>query len=91
VRVELRLAAEQLVATGPAAVDAQRLGVVVLTGEGALGAGLAEHFVLLRGELLTPLLVGLLDLVRPVCVVLLLLEHAFQDTARRRVSPGAGG
>jgi len=90
VRVELRLAAEQFVATGPAAVDAERLGVVVLAGEGALGAGLAEHVVLLGGELLTPLLVGLLDLVRPPGLVLL-LEHAFQDTARRRISPGAYG
>jgi len=84
VRVELRLATEQLVAAGPAAVDAERLGVVVLAGEGALGAGLAQHVVLLRAELLTPLLVGLVDLVRSVGLFLL-LEHA----SRIRLAGGA--
>ena len=38
--------------------------VDVGAGEGALGAGLAGHLVLLRGQLLAPLLLGLLDLRR---------------------------
>src|SRR5699024_4111810 len=44
---------------GTAGVDALRGGLVVLAGERALGPGGAQHGVLLRGELLTPLLLGL--------------------------------
>ena len=44
---------------GAAAVDALGLGVGVLTGERALGAGLAQHLVLVSGELFTPLGVAL--------------------------------
>jgi len=76
VRVELRLATEQLVATGLAAVDAELLRVVVLPGERTLRAGLSEHAVLLRAELVAPLRVRLLDLVGPGALFLLLLEHA---------------
>ena len=47
---------EQLGAAGPAAVDAERLGVDVLAGERPLGAGLTEDVVLLRAELGPPLL-----------------------------------
>ena len=54
---------KQLGVAGLAGVDALGLGVGVLADEGALGAGLAQHGVLLRRELLAPLLVGLLHVV----------------------------
>ena len=54
---------KSLALAGLAAVDALGLGVGVLAGEGPLGAGLAQDGVLLRAELLTPLLVGLLHVV----------------------------
>src|SRR5690606_14076095 len=59
VTVELRLAAEQLGTAGAAAVHARGLGVDVLAGPRALGARLAEHVVLLGGELPAPLLLAL--------------------------------
>src|SRR4051794_26229158 len=62
VRVELGLRPEQLRAAGPAAVDADGLGVDVLPGPRPPGAGLAQDRVLLRGKLRAPLLVGLGDL-----------------------------
>src|SRR5690606_15440466 len=57
--VELRLAAEQLGAAAPAAIDADGLVVLVLTAEGTLGAGLAQHVVLRGAQLGAPLLFGL--------------------------------
>src|SRR3954452_8046408 len=62
VRLELGLAAEELRAAGPAGVHADGLGVGVLAHERRLGAGLAQHLVLGRGEFRTPLGVGLDDL-----------------------------
>src|SRR5262249_5031143 len=59
--VELRVAAEQHGAAARARVVAGLLVVGVLAGERRLGAGAAQHVVLLWRELLTPLLVGLLD------------------------------
>ena len=59
VAVELLVAAEQLRAAGAARVDALGVVVPVLAGEGALGAGLAEHRVLLRGQPAAPL--GVVD------------------------------
>src|SRR6266702_81477 len=59
VALELRVRPEQLLPAGPAAVDADGLGVDVLAGERPLGAGLAQHVVLLRGQLAPPLLLGL--------------------------------
>ena len=61
--VELGLGAEQLGAAGAAVVDADGLGVGVLADERSLGASLAEHRVLLGGELLAPLGVALVHLV----------------------------
>src|SRR5262245_1948542 len=61
-RVELGVRAEQLAAAAGAPVEAVGVVVDVLTGEGALGVGLAQHAVLQRGQLLAPLLVRLLDL-----------------------------
>ena len=62
VRLELRVAAEQLRAAGAAGVDALGLGVGVLAHERALGAGLAQHLVLGGGQLGAPLGVALDDL-----------------------------
>src|SRR3954447_24813449 len=67
--VELRVGLEELGVAGLAGVDALGLGVGVLTDEGSLGAGLTEHGVLLRRELLAPLLVGLLHVVGHVSSV----------------------
>jgi hypothetical protein len=75
VRVELLVAAEQLGAAGPARVDADGLGVGVLAGEGPLGAGLAEHLVLGRGELLPPLGLGLDDLADAAGGIVLGIGH----------------
>ena len=52
---------EQLGAASRAAVDAVVVTVPVLARERPLGAGLAQHLVLLRAQLGPPLL-GLLDL-----------------------------
>ena len=60
--VVLRLGLEQLGAAAGAAVDAVGEDVVVLAGECPLGALLAQHAVLLGGQLLPPLLLGLLNL-----------------------------
>src|SRR5690349_17822129 len=65
-RVELGVGAEQFGVAGPALVDTDGLGVGVLAGERPFGAPLAEYVVLGGGELLTPLGVGLLDLVTHV-------------------------
>src|SRR6185503_8028926 len=62
--VELHARVEELVAAAGAAVHAVVVLVPVLTGEGALGAALAEHLVLLGSELLAPLLVGLSNVCR---------------------------
>src|SRR5690606_5625322 len=51
--------AEELGAAGPAAVDALAVLVEELAGSRALRAGLAQHVVLLGGELGAPLRVGL--------------------------------
>ena len=48
-RLELLVASKQLRAACPAAVDALGLGVGVLAGKGALGAGFAEDLVLHAG------------------------------------------
>ena len=69
--MELGVGLEELGLAGLAPVDAGGLGVGVLADERALGAGLAQHVVLLGRELLAPLLVGLLHLV----------GHASYDTA----------
>src|SRR4029077_15063931 len=68
--VELGVGLEQHVLARLAPVDTLGLGVGVLTHEGALGAGLAQDGVLLRRELLTPLLVGLLHLVAHASTVI---------------------
>src|ERR1035437_2490419 len=60
--VELRVRREEHRRAGRAAVLAGSLVVDVVAGEGRLGAGLAQHVVLGRRELLAPLLLGLLDL-----------------------------
>src|SRR5947207_2706226 len=62
-RVELCVRAEQLGAAAGAAVHTLVVGGPQLACEGALGAGPAEHPVLLGRELLAPLLLGLLDFV----------------------------
>src|SRR5665811_1219222 len=59
VAVELGIAAEQLGVAGAAGVHPLGLGVGVLTEAWSLGAGLSQDLVLRRGQLLTPLLVGL--------------------------------
>src|SRR3954447_9467863 len=61
--VELRVGLEELRPARLAGVHARGLGVGVLPDERSLGAGLAQHGVLLGRELLAPLLVGLLHLV----------------------------
>src|SRR5450432_3073103 len=61
-RVELGVRAEQLASAGRAAVRAVFLGVDILACERPLGVALAQHPVLLGGQLLPPLLVGLTDL-----------------------------
>ena len=58
VRVELGVRAEQLGAAGPAPVDAPGLGVGVLARPRRLGAGLAQHPELGRGEAYAPLVLG---------------------------------
>src|SRR3954454_175105 len=63
-RVELGVGGEQLGAAADAAVHARGLLVDIGAGEGALGAGLAGHLVLLGRELVAPLLLALLDLRR---------------------------
>src|SRR5262249_4546132 len=55
VGVELGVRPEQFRPAGAADVDTLGLGVDVLPGEGALGAGLAKDVELLTGELHTPL------------------------------------
>src|SRR4051795_13369267 len=60
--VELRVRAEQLVAAGGAAVYPVFLRVGVLASERRLRAVPAQHLVLLRRELLAPLVFALLDL-----------------------------
>jgi two-component system, NarL family, response regulator LiaR len=60
-RVELGVGGEELGAATDAAVHPLRLLVDVGAGEGPLGARLAGHLVLLRGELLAPLLLALLN------------------------------
>jgi len=85
VRVELRVAGEQLGTARAAAVDADRLGVGVLAGERALCAGLTQDVVLLRAQLGAPLVLALLDGVVAASGAavggLALLEHA--STVRR--------
>src|SRR5581483_3422470 len=61
-RVELGVGREQLGAAPRAAVDAVVMDIPQLAREGVLGTGLAQHAVLLGGQLLAPLLVGLADL-----------------------------
>src|SRR3981081_39857 len=58
--IELGVGIEQRRATADASVCAWVLGVVVLTGEGALRPFLSRDTVLLRRALLTPLPVSLL-------------------------------
>src|SRR5690606_5466570 len=87
VALELRLAPEQLTAAGSAGVDALGLGVGVLTDERTLRAGLAKHGVLLRSELLTPLLVGLGDSVGLVLAHSLITLRPLQ-TIRHTVFSG---
>src|SRR5436305_816282 len=60
--LELRVRAEQLGAAARAAVDAVLLVVHVAAREWRLGALASQHLVLLRCQLLAPLLVGLIDL-----------------------------
>src|SRR5690349_2124695 len=60
--IELGVRAEQLGSAARAAVDPVVLHVHVAAGERPLGALLAQDLVLLRRELLTPLLICLLDL-----------------------------
>jgi len=60
--VELRVGTEECVVAADAAVESLVVQVVVLAGEGALGALLARDFKLQRGQLLFPLGVGLVDL-----------------------------
>src|SRR6185312_4518688 len=62
VRLEFLCAAEQFSTAGAALVHALGLGVGVFTGEGPLGAGLAQHLELFRAEFLAPLVVGQLQL-----------------------------
>ena len=92
VRLELRVAAEELGAAGAAGVDALGLGVGVLAAEGRLGAGLAQHLVLGGRQLRAPLLVGALDGIRLVGGVV--VAHALTNAtppgfvpARRRRGP----
>src|SRR3984957_5770024 len=59
---ELLGAAEQFGTARPALVDAFGLGVGVLTGERALGAGPSQYVELLRVEFLAPLVVAQLQL-----------------------------
>ena len=61
---ELGVRAEQLVPAAGAAVGAVALGVEVSPGEGLLSVAPAQHVVLLSGQFLPPLLIGLLDLGR---------------------------
>ena len=58
-RIELLVAGEELGTASPALIDARSVGVPVLAGVRPLGAGLAQHPVLFRGQFLAPLLVGL--------------------------------
>ena len=62
--VELRARLEERRVTADAAIGALAMLVPVRAGECALGSRLAGHTELLGGELASPLLVGLLDLVR---------------------------
>src|SRR5690606_23628494 len=82
---ELGVADEQLGTAGPAGVDALGLGVDVLAGERPLGAGLAEHVVLLGAEDLAPLLLGLLE-----GEGLLLLGHDRATLTGAQAFPRAG-
>src|SRR6516162_8229635 len=61
---ELGVRTEQLIPAAGAAVRAVTLGVEVSPGEGWLGVPPAQHVVLLAGQFLPPLLIGLLDLGR---------------------------
>src|SRR3954453_6948877 len=61
-RFELGVGAEQSCAATGAVVHAIFLDIPILAGERALGALAAQHFVLLRRELLAPLGVRLLNL-----------------------------
>src|SRR4051794_36265626 len=60
-RIELGLGAEQRLAAAHAAVEAVIPGVPVRTGEGAFGAVLARHVILLRRQLAAPFGIRLLD------------------------------
>lgn len=60
-RVILGGGGKQLGPTTDAGVDSGRFVVMVFSGKGALGTVFAGHLVLLGGELLLPLCVGLLD------------------------------
>src|SRR5262249_25634358 len=61
-RFEFGIRAEELVTATDAAVDAVVVTVVVHAREWALGALLARHRELLRGQLAAPFVVGLVDL-----------------------------
>src|SRR5262249_4017071 len=61
---ELGVRAEQLIPAAGAAVGAIVLGVEVSAGEGWLRMAPAQHVILLTGQFLPPLLIGLLDLGR---------------------------
>src|SRR5215469_5999033 len=67
-RVELGVRAEQLGAAAGTPVEAVPVVVDVLTGERHLGVRPAQDVVLLRGQLLTPLLVRLGDLAGGGCL-----------------------
>src|SRR6476620_1626152 len=61
VGVEFLVAPEKFGTAGAALVDTLGVGVHVLAGIGTLGPRLPKHVVLLRGQLLPPLVVGLPD------------------------------
>src|SRR5205823_3717157 len=82
--LELGVRVEQRRATTRAVVHPVVLDVDVLAGERRLGGLLAQHRVLVGRELLTPLLVGLLDLLR-------VLRHFSSGSGPGRGnSPGGG-
>src|SRR5882724_1941908 len=66
--IELRRRIEHRLAAADAGIRPRLMMVPELAGEGALGAVLASHLVLLGRQLLAPLRIALFDLVLRLCI-----------------------
>src|SRR5438105_13862178 len=82
-RVEFRVRAEQVGAAAGAAVDPLVLHVHVCAGERGLGRRLPQNLVLVRRQLLLPILVGEGDLFH----ALIISRGPSAETSRPAVSP----